>query len=504
MSLTISVPLRVALSRLPLFVAVFAVSACSDEAPASDETDANGSGSEGDSSSDADTADTADTLDSADETGEPLAPTWHQDVAPLVVGHCGTCHRDGGIAPFSLDSYEQAAAWSSLAIEAIERGDMPPWGQANTDECQPRHGFADDPRLSEDELALLHAWLDAGTPEGDPNSAAPLPELASLELEDADLRIEIPAPITISPGSDQFWCFVVDPGFTTTEFIDAVQIDPGNDAIVHHVLIYVDETGESVELAGDDGRYECFGGPNLSEPRLLGAWAPGALPSVTPEGVAMDIPAGAKLVMNVHYHPTGAEAVDSDTAIELRFADGAPQYLGQLALIGNFDGSLGGGMGLLPGPNDQGDTPEFRIPAGASNHTEEMKVRLPGEVPEIKLWQVSSHMHYVGTDMIIGIDRAEPEPGTGIDQECLVQTPNYDFNWQRGYPYDAPLDLVPTARAGDVIYMRCTYDNSMSNPHVVEALAEQGLDAPVDVFLGEETLDEMCLGVFGVAYSILP
>lgn len=58
------------------------------------------------------------------------------------------------------------------------------------------------------------------------------------------------------------------------------------------------------------------------------------------------------------------------------------------------------------------------------------------------------------------------------------------------------------ALPGDYLYLRCTYDNSMSNPYVVEALAQQRLDAPVPVFLGEETLDEMCLGVFGVAYSI--
>ncbi|NJK32907.1 MAG: hypothetical protein HC927_11150 [Deltaproteobacteria bacterium] len=133
-----------------------------------------------------------------------------------------------------------------------------------------------------------------------------------------------------------------------------------------------------------------------------------------------------------------------------------------------------------------------------------MGFRLPNGIPEIKLWMATSHMHYVGTDMIIGVDRVEPEPGSGIDDECLIQTPNYDFNWQRGYAYDADLDEVPTARAGDALYMRCTYDNSMGNPFVVEALAEQGLDAPVDVYLGEETLDEMCLGVFGIAYSILP
>ena len=133
-----------------------------------------------------------------------------------------------------------------------------------------------------------------------------------------------------------------------------------------------------------------------------------------------------------------------------------------------------------------------------------MVFRLPDSIPKLHLWLAGTHMHYVGTDMLLGLDRNEPEPGTGIDEECLIQTPNYSFEWQRGYDYDAKFEDLPTARGGDFLYMKCTYDNSMGNPYVVEALAEQGLDAPVDVFLGEETLDEMCLGVYGIAYSILP
>jgi hypothetical protein len=437
-----------------------------------------------------------------EETGESLAPTWHQDIAPLVSEKCSTCHREDGIAPFALDGYAQGAAWAEVAFDAIERGDMPPWGQDNTDECQPRHGFVGDTRFTDEQLELLGAWIDGGKLEGDPASAAPLPEPLSVELEDADLRLEMPSDITIAPGEDQFLCFVVDPGFTNTEFINGVQIDPGNDAIVHHVLVYVDDSGESIGLADDQGRYECFGGPGLAEPRLLAAWAPGSIPSTMPEGVAMDIPAGAQLVVNIHYHPTGGvDQLDDATALDIRFAKDNVQYLGQLALIGNFSGSLGGGMGLQPGPGDT-NGPEFRIPAGSNDHTETMLVELPAEVPELKLWQVSSHMHYVGTDMLIGVDRAQPEPGTNIDEECLIQTPHYSFEWQRGYRYDAPLDEVPTVRPGDVLYLRCDYDNSMSNPYVVDALAEQGLDAPIDVYLGEETLDEMCLGVFGIAYGL--
>jgi hypothetical protein len=483
------IPLSVPL-LLPVFACVEPDTSATTDATGGDESDATGSDSAGDTDGD------------GDGDPEPLLATWHQDIAPIVTEKCGGCHRDGGIAPFSIQTYEQAAPWATLSLEAILANDMPPWGQDNTDECQPRHGFKDDPRLSAEELALFEGWIAHGTPEGDPDSAAQLPEPPVLELDDADLRITTDE-ITLEPGKDQFWCFVLDPGFDSPQLIDATQIVAGNEKIVHHVLIYLDESGQAEQLAGDEGKYECFGGPGLGQPTLIAAWAPGVPPQRLPEEVAMNIPAGAKLVVNVHYHPTGETEVDPGTSLDLRFAQGNKQYLGQLLLMGNF--SSGSGLsGLQPGPNDSGDTPEFRIPAGAVGHTEEMLFRLPNSIPDLHLFQAGTHMHYVGTDMLLGLDRAEPEAGTGIDKECLIQTPHYDFEWQRGYDYDAKFEDLPTAKAGDYLYMKCTYDNSMGNPHVVEALAEQGLTEPVDVFLGEETLDEMCLGVYGIAYSILP
>jgi hypothetical protein len=48
--------------------------------------------------------------------------------------------------------------------------------------------------------------------------------------------------------------------------------------------------------------------------------------------------------------------------------------------------------------------------------------------------------------------------------------------------------------------MKCTYDNTLGNPKVVQALKEQGLSQPKDVSLGETTLDEMCLGAYEVIF----
>ncbi len=282
--------------------------------------------------------------------------------------------------------------------------------------------------------------------------------------------------------------------------IDGAQVHPGNSAIVHHVLVFTDASGQSAALAGDKGYYDCFGGPKLEAPGLVLAWAPGATPVTSPEGVAMALPSKGRLVMQVHYHPTGTPETDSATSLQLRgYRAGIPTYISTLALVGNAAAQKASGMGLQPGPDDRGQ-PEFRIPAGAQSHTESMLFDIPSGTPEFRIWLVGTHMHYVGTDMRIGITRAAP--GNEPADECLLETPKWDFNWQRGYRYDVPIDQAPTATAGDVLNLRCTYDNSMQNPAVQGALVQQGLTAPRDVVLGEETLDEMCLGIFGRAQKV--
>jgi hypothetical protein len=153
--------------------------------------------------------------------------------------------------------------------------------------------------------------------------------------------------------------------------------------------------------------------------------------------------------------------------------------------------ALPGGDGLLPGPNDQGGV-EFRIPANAAGHIERMRFTIPSVPIPVHVYGAAHHMHYLGTDMKTTIVHQDPENGEPAE-ECLLPTPQWDFTWQRSYTYDAPLEDLPEMRSGDSIHLRCSYDNTLSNPFLARALAEQQLTAPVDVRLGESTLDEMCL-----------
>jgi hypothetical protein len=104
-------------------------------------------------------------------------------------------------------------------------------------------------------------------------------------------------------------------------------------------------------------------------------------------------------------------------------------------------------------------------------------------------------MHYVGVDMKIWVERDGEEL-------CWLQTPRWDFNWQRLYDVDAPLGSLPVVKGGDVIKLRCTYNNTLDNPFLAKALSEQGLSEPITVGVGESSLDEMCAMLFGVATNL--
>ena len=420
--------------------------------------------------------------------------TFHEHVEPILQARCQTCHHEGGIGPFTLITYDEAFRQASQIAKQASARTMPPWGQATTDECTPRHKFRGDPTLTQAEIDTLATWLAEGAKEGDP-AKAPAPkkfdeELLSGVTEDW----KIPTPYLVKAGlSDEFMCFVIDPKLTETTYLDGVAFVPGNPQVSHHALAFVDPTGEAKKLADADGKYPCFGGP-MAAGSLMTAWAPGVPPADFGTRIGLEVPAGAVLVVQMHYHPKEDSDQLDQTKIVVRKRSTTPEYIAKTRLIGNSQ-SANGFIKLLPGMNDDNGV-EFRIPAGASNHVETMEYAHSQKKP-LRIASVGAHMHWVGVDMKIDIERKTP-PADQPASECLIQTPRYDFNWQRGYAYDADIEALPTLEAGDTVRIRCTYNNTMDNRGVRKALAEKHLTAPQVVTLGEETLDEMCLGAFTI------
>ncbi|MGH7282155.1 MAG: hypothetical protein ACRELY_11565, partial [Polyangiaceae bacterium] len=303
--------------------------------------------------------------------------TFHKDVEPILQKNCQGCHVTGGIAPFALMTYEDAKTAAGEMVVATSTRLMPPWGAYSSPDCTPTHGFQDDLRLSQRDIDTISAWEAAGSPEGDPNDAPKGPPPAKAgSLPNLSQALTPATPYNLTASTDQFRCFILDPQITKTVYMNGTFMIAGNPQIVHHALVFADPNRESLALAMDgSNQYDCFGGPGISSPSLVAAWAPGAVPQEFPSNVGMAITPGTLLVMQVHYHPHATVTNTTDqTTFQIRYVDTPPAYTLLTQLIGNFDqpvSDIGGGFqgGLLPGPDDPPSGPEFLIPAGSKGHT---------------------------------------------------------------------------------------------------------------------------------------
>ncbi len=392
---------------------------------------------------------------------------------------------------------------SGLMRDETERRAMPPWGAFETDECKPNHTFRDDLRLTEAEVALFAAWYDAGSPEGDPAAAPPPIELKGIDLPGMTLEVQPAKPFVSSGDADQFRCFVMDPGLEKDSYLNGWNFIAGNPKVVHHALLFVDPrpvpaTPSPTRLAVTSAS-AAPASAAISSRRGLRAASPSSSPPTSPRASPRAPSSSCRSTTTLRARPTIRTPPASRCA-----SPSSPEYEMVFALIGNDGNQQANGDGLQSGPNDDGDI-EFRIPAEASDHTETMLFTLPetingGPMPELYVYGSGTHMHYVGTDMRVKIDHKNAASAKKGD-ECLVQTPDWNFAWQRAYLYDTKVEDLPRFLPGDVLEMRCKYDNTMKNPYVVKALKDQKLQAPVDVFLGESTLDEMCLAVLPLLYK---
>ena len=435
------------------------------------------------------------------ELGES-GPTWYGGVGHLVIEECGACHQDGGLAAgLSFEDPALASALSAAIADATSSGSMPPFMAEVSDACENPWGWQHDPRLTDDELDLLDAWHAAGAPLGEPDPSHPLPPLPSADLADAEPPVKPIGSFTTEPIGDiqdDFICFTIDPELDRDRWLDGLQVVPGNDTVVHHVLVGIDNTGASAAVADDQGAYPCFGGfGDLPDVGFIGAWVPGSAPVTFPEHSALRVPAAARFVIQMHYHRAPTRETDQ-TGLALRYATTQPVREASIALLGNASRQNADGSGLQPGPDDPASGPAFLIPAGSDDHTETMYTPLfSGFTQPREVFLIGNHMHYIGTEMRAWLERGDDAPATDTDDTCLLHTPAWDFDWQQFFQFDNTQGPGPLVYPDDDLWLHCRYDNTLDNPGVADVLAESGLDAPIDIALGEGSLNEMCIAILG-------
>lgn len=391
------------------------------------------------------------------------APTFDKEIVRIFQSHCQTCHHPGDIGPFSLMTYASTRP-EALKIKLMTQSrQMPPW--------KPTAGCGDfaDPRvLSQNEIDLIAKWVDAGAPEG--NAAdlpAPLQFDGGWALGQPDLVLKSAQAFQPAATGDTYRCFTLATNSTADQYVSAIDVHPGDRDTVHHVIAFIDTTGASANLDGKDGApgYRCFGGPGFTITSLdastLGGWAPGARPVMLPEGVAFKLPAASRVVLQVHYHPHNGVPAPDQTELGVYFAKTKPAKL----------------MRVLPLINDT-----FTIPPNDPNYRVTASFTVPAlSVFNAHLWVIAPHMHLLGRRMHV----TETLP-TG-ESKCLIDIPQWDFNWQGMYRYNEPV-AIP---AGTTLSLEAFYDNSADNPLNPNA-------PPKPVSWGEATTDEMCITFFGI------
>jgi hypothetical protein len=392
--------------------------------------------------------------------------TFNKDVLPILQQKCQVCHRPGEIGPMPLTTYQGVRPWARSIKAAVSNKVMPPWF------ADPSHGrFANDKRLTDAEIATITSWVDAGAPEGAAKDR-PTP----VTFRDGwnirpDLVFELPRPLQIpARGTVEYTYVAVSAPFKEDTWVAAGEIRPSDRAHVHHVIAMVRPKGSKWMKQAQLGAEPWAPGPNRMADMLkesggdMSAFSSeffvGYVPGMEAQRFDVDrsarlIPAGADIVLEVHYTTNGSAGADR-TKVGLELAPAAPERL--------FMSVAAAQPGLTIAPGD----------ANA-----EAKAVLKFGQP-VDLVYMQPHMHLRGKDATL---EARYPDGR---RETLLRVPRYDFNWQIVYYRQKPLRLPK----GTELHLTGHWDNSAAN--------KWNPDPAATVRWGDQSWQEMLSAPMGV------
>lgn len=378
-------------------------------------------------------------------------PSYENDIAPIIEKNCAACHREGGIAPFAMDSYAMIQGWSPMIREVLMTKRMPP-GQID-----PHIGnFENDMVLTDADAQKLVHWIEAGSPKD--GSTDPLMQLVWPETEwafgEPDLIIDIPPQEVPATGVLDYYNVVVDVDLEEDRWVRASQYIPGDHTVLHHTL-------HSIIPPGATRGGSLLGGDDPDRPGIA-PYIPGQSPREEPPNTGGLLKAGSRIAMQMHYTTTGRETVDESKI----------------------------GVWFYP----KGFVPEERMSGACACHFTPTWENIPPHDADYEMSQTitidddayvfsfTPHMHFRGKRM-----RFYATFPDGTEEE-MINIANYNYNWQLAYTLDEPR-FVP---AGTKFTAVGAFDNSEQNP--------MNPDAARSVPWGLQSWDEMFFGAVDWKY----
>jgi mono/diheme cytochrome c family protein len=455
------------------------------------------------------------------------APSFAATVQPILEANCVSCHATGqmGAGHVTIDTAADARAISEGLKTVTELRYMPPW-PASDEGVELAHEM----RLTDEEIAAIGAWADAGGVLDVPDDT----ELEATEepqgpLPRQDLVLEREPYVGSPENTNDYRCFVLDPELTEPTYLTGMTFLPGDDLEqLHHAQVFhiSGEQRESArELEGEGGQpgWGCYAGPSLAGKRpdkvpgrapvrdagfagqsnLVGGWVPGQAPASYPMNSGVLMEPGDALVLQMHYHFVGETTPDDSTvAIELEDGDSDVKALRVINPLAPVE------IPCAPEDRDEplcdrdaaiADNVRLYGPSGESNESglllvcgrtpEELTADFDGQiarsscdlvVPEAgTIVAVLGHMHTLGSSFRLTLD-----PGTA-EETILLDIPRWSFDWQMNYELAEPLHV----ERGQPLRLECSWDRD-ADP----------LRDPKYIVFAEGTEDEMCFGT----YALIP
>ena len=388
-------------------------------------------------------------------------PTYSKDVAPILQQKCLGCHNPEGIGPMPLLNYQQVRPFAALIKDRTTQRIMPPWHIDPTIGIQQ---FKNDASLTDAEIATIAAWVDGGSPEGNPvDLPAPI-ELASgadwqlgSRLGPPDLIIKSAPYDVVADGQDQWWTPRVKfEGLNGEErWLRAAEFKasyPLGKKVVHHGHAVLIPDGERRQVA-------------------LARYGVGKSWEMYPEGTGLRVPPKGEIAWNLHYFPVGMSGNDDVVEVGLWFypKDQPPALE-----------TAGESMFRVDGLNGMARGQDIVIPPHGYQVLQGTHVLSSPAV----IHSYRPHMHMRGK--VMTMEAIYPDGR----REVLSQVNKYNHNWQISYLYaDEVKPLLPT---GTVLQFTTVFDNTANNPI--------NPDPNQWVVFGRRGVDEMSHAWVGITY----
>ena len=378
---------------------------------------------------------------------EPKAtPSYVGDIAPILAEQCATCHREGGVAPFAMDSHTMVKGWSPMIREVLMTRRMPP-GQIDGHIGE----FINDRLVDNEDIRKIIAWVEAGAPK-DGGDHDPLAELIWPESKwafgEPDMILDIPPTTVPATGNGVFVNVEVKFDMPEDRWVRGSQIIAGDRTVLHHTV-------NRLDFPGEENRRGFLGTGNRDKADIT-AYIPGDTPDLAPPNTGGLLKAGSTLHLNMHYTPNGRETTDHSQLGVWFYPKGevpTERMSGRCACV--F-------------PNTW-----TTIPANDPSFEQTASIVIRNDA---HIHSFLPHMHFRGKHMRFVADYPD-----GTSEE-LINIAKYNYNWQLSYTYEEP-KYVP---GGTKITATAAWDNSSQNP------ANPDPDRNVD--WGNESWDEMFFG----------